>query len=816
MDVRPPPPLPERTSTGAAGWLMVLPALGGLGAMALMFTAGGTGPQLAAGVMFGVSALAMAGGSLARFGGDRSRKVARERRDYQRHLASIRRQARAVAADQAESLFWVHPDPRGLVSLVRTSRLWERRPPDPDFATLRLGVGDCAPALDLRLGDTKQVADVDMVSAVSLHRFLRAHETVRALPVAVSLRTFGRVTLEGDPVACRRLATAMVLQAIAWHAPTEFRVALCANGSGADTWDWLKWAPQMTDRQRRPALPQCCSVAANLTTLEELLADDLAGRPWATSGCDPLVDRRHVLVVIDGGRVGDGGQLADANGLLGVTVLDLSGVLSAGSPTRHLRLRVSSDAVLSINVDRLGREKLTPVAVPDAIGPAEAAATSRAIAAKVMPDEVTGDGPLLAATGLTDLLGMTNVTTFDPKTAWRTRPARDRLRVAIGVGATGQAVQLDLKEAARGGMGPHGLVIGATGSGKSELLRTLVLGLAMTHSPESLNFVLVDFKGGATFARLDALPHTSAVITNLSDELTMVDRMKDAISGEMHRRMELLRGAGHFASLRDYENARATTDLTGTGSPPEVPTLLIVVDEFSELLSAKPDFLDLFVTIGRVGRSLGVHLLLASQRLEEGRLRGLDTYLSYRIGLKTFSGAESRIVLGVPDAFELPTAPGNGYLKFDTGSLLRFKAAYVSGPLPAEASSRDEREWLDAEPFRLTLPTGPPPVPATPAVDSAVKDRPGLRAQSGNPGWVPTPTLLDIAVSQMAGSGTPAHEVWIPPLLEPPSLDLLLAETEPSRIAEKAAARARGTVKVVEMPSPSTTFGVASGSATGD
>jgi S-DNA-T family DNA segregation ATPase FtsK/SpoIIIE len=507
-----------------------------------------------------------------------------------------------------------------------------------------------------------------------------------------------------------------------------------------------------------------------------------------------------------------------------------------------------------------------------------------------MPDELNGDEPLVTATGLTDLLGMTNVRALDPRTTWRTRPPRDLLRVAIGVGTTGQAVELDLKEAAQGGMGPHGLVIGATGSGKSELLRTLVLGLAMTHSPESLNFVLVDFKGGATFARLDALPHTSAVITNLSDELTLVDRMKDAISGEMHRRMEILRRAGHFASLRDYENARATGDLTGDSSrPPQIPTLLIVVDEFSELLSAKPDFLDLFITIGRVGRSLGVHLLLASQRLEEGRLRGLDTYLSYRIGLKTFSVAESRIVLGVPDAFELPTAPGNGYLKFDTGSLLRFKAAYVSGPVREEAPCRDGRTWVDAEHFRLTLPASPDragaasarpgragaasarpgrarpgrarpggaagpgavgvdapasdalrsgqllngssPFPPA-ATDSAVKDRSDRRSQAGDPRWVPTPTVLDIAVSRLTGSGMPAREVWLPPLLEPPSLDLLLAGTESSRTTEQAAAQspaavaavaaagavaAVAAVAAVEMPSHPTAFGAAAaGKATGE
>ena len=247
-------------------------------------------------------------------------------------------------------------------------------------------------------------------------------------------------------------------------------------------------------------------------------------------------------------------------------------------------------------------------------------------------------------------------------------------------------VHLDIKESAQQGMGPHGLVIGATGSGKSEFLRTLVLGLAMTHSPEQLNMVLVDFKGGATFAGMSEMPHVSAVITNLANELTLVDRMQDALSGEMVRRQELLREAGNYASIRDYEKARAA----GEDLAP-LPSLFIVVDEFSEMLSAKPEFIDLFVAIGRLGRSLGLHLLLASQRLEEGRLRGLESHLSYRIGLRTFSAQESRAVLGVPDAYELPAVPGLGYLKPDPTVLTRFKAAYVSGP-PATARPRVRRD----------------------------------------------------------------------------------------------------------------------------
>ena len=124
---------------------------------------------------------------------------------------------------------------------------------------------------------------------------------------------------------------------------------------------------------------------------------------------------------------------------------------------------------------------------------------------------------------------------------------------------------------------------------------------------------------------------------------------------------------------------------------PALPALLVVVDEFSELLTQRPELVDLLVTIGRLGRSLGIHLLLASQRLDEGRLRGLDSHLSYRIALRTFSAAESRAVLGVPDAHQLPPAPGSAFLATGTGELVRFRAAYVSGPTAAGPAGSDER-----------------------------------------------------------------------------------------------------------------------------
>ena len=144
---------------------------------------------------------------------------------------------------------------------------------------------------------------------------------------------------------------------------------------------------------------------------------------------------------------------------------------------------------------------------------------------------------------------------------------------------------------------------------------------------------------------------------------------------------------GPRATSPGWPSTTAARRTVGRDLPP-LPALLVVVDEFSELLAQRPELVDLLGTIGRLGRSLGIHLLLASQRLDEGRLRGLESHLSYRIALRTFSAAESRAVLGVPDAHRLPPAPGSAFLAIGHGELVRFRAAYVSGPISRHRSVR--------------------------------------------------------------------------------------------------------------------------------
>jgi S-DNA-T family DNA segregation ATPase FtsK/SpoIIIE len=265
------------------------------------------------------------------------------------------------------------------------------------------------------------------------------------------------------------------------------------------------------------------------------------------------------------------------------------------------------------------------------------------------------------------------------------------------------------------------------------------------------------------------MQHVSAIITNLGEEIALVDRFQDALQGEVTRRQELLRASGNFANVLDYEKARRG----GRSDLAPLPALLIVADEFSELLAAKPEFIESFINIGRVGRSLQVHLLLASQRLEEGKLRGLDTYLSYRIGLRTFSAAESRTVLGVPDAYTLPQQPGVGFLKSDTDTMTQFRAAYVSGP-----PKRRARGIAGA-----TAGTGSA-IPATiemftaaPAALPEAPEAPREAVEAVAPAAVDdTRSTFELAVDRMSGYGPAAHQVWLPPLEASPTLDQLMPD----------------------------------------
>jgi S-DNA-T family DNA segregation ATPase FtsK/SpoIIIE len=714
-----------------------------------------------------------------------------ERKDFFTYLAGLRDEAHDTGDSQRAALEWSHPDPRTLIEVAGSRRMWERRPSDTDFCHVRVGVGTHRLATRLMAPETGPPEDLEPVSTIALRRFVSTHSVVHALPTAVSLRAFPTISFEGDRNMCRQLVRSMILELCAFHGPDHLQVVVVTSNPDSENWNWVKWLPQAQHASARDGCGSMRMLFPSLELLEHSLASDLAERGRFTRNSQPTQGLRQLVVVVDDGYVtGDERLITDA-GLDSVTMLDLNGPPDGVASRRGLQLVVDNEDVGARAA--AGTERF---ATPDRLTLAEAEATARAFsryrpggAAHIVNLESDSRA---ADPGLMALLKIPDAAEIDPEVVWRQPTARGRLRVPVGYTPSGQPLELDIKESAEGGMGPHGLCIGATGSGKSEFLRTLVLAMVTSHSPEALNLVLVDFKGGATFLGLDGVPHIAAIITNLEDELTMVDRMRDALAGEMNRRQELLRSAGNFPNVTEYERARAN----GAQLDP-LPALFIVVDEFSELLSQKPDFAELFVMIGRLGRSLHIHLLLASQRLEEGKLRGLDSHLSYRIGLKTFSAGESRSVLGVPDAYHLPSVPGSAFLKCDADEPIRFNASYVSGEYvkPRVSSRTGRTSQLGARAPRLftATPVERDPTPVTPVSDLHVE------AESEGPSGPTKTTLVDVVVGRLRGHGRPAHEVWLPPLEHSPAVNVLLPDstwTDPQNVN----GRLRLPIGVVDRP----------------
>ena len=763
----------------ASSWVMLLMPLLSSVSMAAYMISEGKKMLILLGISFVLLSIGATGGVRLQMRRARRRTKLRSRQLYLDHLAEVRKSAQRMAADQRTVAAWAQPSPLRLRSIAaRRRRVWERRHTDPDFLRIRAGVGTAPLTTPIRLATRNDpTVEYDAKALAAAERVVTAAATVGGQPLEIDLAKASVVSILGPADQARALARALVCQVAVLHAPDDVAIAVAAGGQD---WDWAKWLPHTHEPDAGAAAEVVPLVAEGFEGIADFLhrraqrhADQRPVRaPLAPVNAAPEA-RRRLLVVLDGydprsawARSPIAAQLlADAGPHSASTVICIVS-RETDEPTRaDIRVQVGADGSLRVEGRRADPRPQTVGAVADLPDTALCEATARLLAPLRL--SVEGDEILERVVSLPGMIGIDDLDAFEPEEFWRRTAIEDVLAVPIGFDGEGRPLVLDLKESARGGMGPHGLVVGATGSGKSELLRTLVSGLAATHSPELLSFVLVDFKGGATFAGVTELPHVAGLITNLVDDLATVDRVREALQAEQQRRQRILRDAGDVDNVRDYQLRREAGQSAPDGRPLEpLPYLLVIVDEFGELLSRRPDFMDLFVQIGRVGRSLGMHLLLATQRLEEGRLRGLDANLSYRVCLRTFSAAESRTVLGTPDAYHLPALPGSAYLKVGGSVYERFRVAHVSGPFTPPDGG--------AEPGR----TGTGAAYPAPAVFALRTPRP-QEDQSRHPAVIvpPAPILgpteMQVMVQRLCGHGSSTHQVWLPPLPAVLPLDAL-------------------------------------------
>jgi S-DNA-T family DNA segregation ATPase FtsK/SpoIIIE len=700
----------------------------------------------------------------------RTRRTQREA--YLAYLEDLREELSGEERERRETAQVLNPPPDALYDIVRDpARLWERRRLDGDFLRVRVGTGEM-PVRDLKVAQQGSSVltppDEFMLNEASALVARFSHGT--ELPLTVPLDRVGNVSVIGPREDTLRVARALLVQAAATHAPDDVAMALAVPGDRLADWEWAKWLPHLLDTEQYDGPVAARRIAPSVPQLARQIGPELRRRASyaaevrrGLSGQDALAMTSRLLVVADG-HGEDAVDLPrpdDAVGLreMGVTVLHLldERIQEPG----HVGVRITVDGERVLIEDLREAEPISAHGTVDEVGVPFAEGLARMLAPLRLSAESTADAPLTGPVDFAELLGIDDVARLDLDRLWAPRGERAFLRVPIGVNDAREPVLLDLKESSELGMGPHGLCVGATGSGKSELLRTLVLALVATHPPEDLALVLVDYKGGATFAPFAGLPHVAGVITNLENQAGLVERVHASLAGEVKRRQQVLKDAGNVADIGHYAALRAEKrpDLE------PLPHLFVVIDEFGELLTAKPDFIDLFLSIGRIGRSIGVHLLLSSQRIEAGKLKGLETYLSYRLGLRTFSADESRTVLDTTDAFHLPPLPGFGYLKVDTSHYERFKAGYVSGAYRGPVQREAEDTGPLALPYEAYNTLGED--------ESSAPEEPQMRRRETGP------TEMGVMVQQLEDAGVrPVRRIWLPPLPDAVALDKVAGPVE--------------------------------------
>ena len=779
---------PEKAEPASMGnvLMMVVPMLGSTGVMifmAMQNNGGGRSMLMGGGML--VAMLGMVGFNMYRQFSQYRTRVKTQRREYLSYLAETRESIRKVAKKQRAYYNWVYPDPDALVTLAANgSRLWSREGNTYDVLTFRYGSGTQPLGLTFERPPIDPMTEMDVVCLSAMERFIAVHDHTDNVGKFLYLGDFSHIEVVGEGESAYDEMRAIMMHLACFIEPSKLKIAVLCSADRLGDWEWVKWMPQARSANVRDAIGPARMISTDPRELVEMIGPDIAMRGAYRPG-EEMPEWPHLLLVCDGAEFPTSSPFGSMAGVRGVTIMSRA---REWTPMKsHTALRL----VIHPSPNRKGADVVDVVtmdSVPEsAFADRLSAVQAEAVARRMTPfatqekleesDTPVGRSDESRQKDLMELVGIGDIRDFDPEKQWVRREGRARLAAPFAVTPEGRPVVLDIKESAQQGMGPHGLLIGATGSGKSEVLRTLVLALALTHSPEQLNLVLVDFKGGATFAGMADLPHVSAMISNLESELSLVDRMQDALQGEMVRRQEMLRQAGNYANVSDYEADR----LAGKHEYPPLPALFIVLDEFTEMLMAKPEFGEVFIMIGRLGRSLSVHLLLASQKMDLGKARGLESHLSYRIALKTFTESDSREVLGIPDAAKLPPLPGSGFLKAGGDGLVRFRASYVAAPPPARTlASIAEASTAGAPsaPIEILPFTVAPVITREALSEEEEVDQNQEIVLAGDEVWADM-SEMDIAVAKMKGKGYPAHQVWLPPLEVPDTFATLMPDLAP-------------------------------------
>ena len=607
------------------------------------------------------------------------RQWKRADRKYRELLKTLRVQLKEKADEQRQVALLKDPDTISLEAFIEErTHLWERRPDDPDFLDVRVGRGTHPFNIEIQAPEL----DVTHPMLAEVQKLQQDFALVKDIPCSVPLTKVKSLGITGPRQVVADFARGFLCQIAALHSPEDVRILGLFPTSQQQDWIWLKELPHTLPlkQSKQGKLERLfASGQEEADLLLNMLLEELTQRatrdegetsaPTSVAGTTETPLPHLVVMVHDYIEARKHPALNSAFKLgeqLGVSIIYLVAQEQAIPGECRGIIRILDTDNLNYAAAGYAGDTLQNVR-PDIME----VAMARSIAHELAPMQIAIEGEdavdIPTNVRLLDLLGIDHADQVNIE-HWWSSPPFGRLRIPMGTGLNG-TVWIDFNDNAHG---PHGIIAGTTGAGKSELLSSLIVGLALTHHPHLVNFVLVDFKGGAAFKPFEKIPHTVGMVSDLSGRLT--ERALHALKSELRRREHILAEA-NAKKIAQYQVMRAQNP----SAYQPLPNLFIIIDEFAELAKEHPTFMEGLVSVVQKGRSLGVHLILATQKPTGSVNPAIWSNLKFRISLRVASVQDSRDMLGRSEAALLPfSIPGRAYFQVGTEVFELLQSARIS------------------------------------------------------------------------------------------------------------------------------------------
>lgn len=596
----------------------------------------------------------------------------RREEEYKTYIEAQRARIMAVAAEQRRILTEENPEPAKCIEMAETTarQLWERMTTDRDFLDVRMGMGYedlCVPIKNYAENRGLMMEDDELEDLCNT--IAEENRVVDYVPARLAMRTTPTVGIVGSRDQAVHLVRNMLVSLTTHHCPNDVQLVGIFDNRERARWAAMRWLPHIWDTSHQ--FRYLAFDKARAHHLCEILYDQLKRRA-GDSKDDPGRKRPaptpHYVVILGSRELVEGEPLLElltANDpRLGVTTLFMYDDLYYLPRQCGFFIDLSREYPSAYSKQQANRRNI--FSRDPSVSSTQFNAFARRLAAIELKED-RKQNALPSSISFMEGLGVKTVDELNVLQRWRAHHVNDSLSAPIGIMATGKQFQLDVHYRAHGA---HGLLAGTTGSGKSELLRTWILSMAVNYHPHEVNFVIIDYKGGGMANKLDALPHVVGKITNID---TNINRTLVSLKREAKRRMKLLESYPGVDDVDQYMQLY----YAGKAAEP-MPHLLIVSDEFAELKKEEPEFMKELNTLARVGRSVGIHLLLATQRPTGLVDDQIDSNSRFRICMKVNSIQDSKDIIKKPDAAAI-TQRGRAYVRIGEDELYELFQSYWSG-----------------------------------------------------------------------------------------------------------------------------------------